>query len=311
MTESTRKIFLTGASGCVGHYVLDELLKDARNEVYALVRYPEHFLKDHLSHPQVKFLAGGLLQLDRFKDVLFEMDYVIHLATPWGGDQLIPINVNATQQLWDLLNPQKIQKILYFSTASLLGPGNRVTEQAATQGTLYIRTKYQTYYLNQKHPLSDKIYTFFPTWIFGGDKTHPYSHAATGLTDLPRILKLLRYLKIDFKFHFIHAADIAQVVSYTLGNEMPHEIILGQKVLSLDEFVKSALKYFNIAKRPAIRISDSLIKIVAFFLGDRLSDWDHYCLKQKHFIFETTYPEKLGLKSIAKDVPELLKSFNL
>lgn len=311
MSGLSRKIFLTGASGCVGHYVLDELLKDPQNHIYALVRNPQHFLNNGLSHPQVTFVKGELKALAPFKETLKEMDYVIHLATPWGGDELIPINVNATQELWSLLDPQKIKKILYFSTASILGPGNKVTEAAATLGTLYIRSKYQAYVLNQKNPLRDKIYTFFPTWIFGGDETHPFSHASQGLKTLPVLLKTLRYFKIDFKFHFIHAADIAQVVSYTLDNEMPHEIILGQPALTLNAFVKAALLYFHIPRRPAFFIPNILIRMVGRLLGDRLSDWDHYCLKQKHFIFETTYPEKIGKTSIAKNVPELLKSFNL
>lgn len=311
MAELTRKIFLTGASGCVGHYVLDELLKDPQNQVYAMVRNPQHFLSNYLAYPQVTFLKGEMKDLTPFKEILKQMDYVIHLATPWGGDELIPINVNATQKLWSLLDPQKIKKILYFSTASILGPGNRVTDQAATSGTLYIRSKYQAYVLNQKNPLRDKIYTLFPTWIFGGDQTHPFSHASMGLKNLPALLKTLRYFKIDFKFHLIHAADIAQVVSYTLGNDMPREIVLGQPALSLNEFVKAALQYFKIPGRPALYIPNLLIRFVGRLLGDRLSDWDHYCLKQKHFVFDTTYPEKLGKTSIAKDVPALLKSFNL
>ncbi len=249
--------------------------------------------------------------LTHFKDTLFEMDYVIHLATPWGGDDLIPINVNATQQLWDLLNPQKIKKILYFSTASILGDHNRVTDLAETRGTLYIRSKYQSYHLNKKHPLKDKIHTLYPTWIFGGDAHHPYSHAAMGLKDLAKILQILRYFQIDFKFHFIHAADIAQVVSYTLGNAMPREIILGQPVLTLNEFVKKAQIYFKIPRRLRLPIPGLILRGIGKLLGGRLSDWDHYCLEYRHFVYDTTYPEKLGLKSIAKDVPELLKSFNL
>ncbi len=312
MTQTSRNIFLTGASGCVGHYVLDELLKYPENKIYALVRNPHHFLSDYLSNPQIVFVKGELKDLSPFKEILKEMDYVIHLATPWGGDELISINVNATRQLWDLLNPQKIKKILYFSTASILGPGNKVIEEAATLGTLYIRTKYQTYYLNQRHPLKDKIYTFFPTWIFGGDQTHPYSHASMGIKSLPQLLKMLRHFVIDFKFHFIHATDIATVVNQVMLSEnfSQKEIVLGQKALSLREFTLEACDYFKIKKTFGFLIPSFFIRLVALFLGDRLSDWDRYCLKQRHFVFDVTNPEKFGLKSYAGNTAELIKSFH-
>jgi len=307
----SRKIFLTGASGCVGHYVLEELLKDPSNEIYALVRNPHHFLNNTFTHPQVVFVKGELKNLTPLKEILKEMDYVIHLATPWGGDELIPINVNATRQLWDLLNPEKIKKILYFSTASILGPGNKVIDQAATLGTLYIRTKYQTYYLNQNHPLKDKIYTFFPTWIFGGDLTHPYSHASMGIKTLPRLLKILRHFKIDFKFHFIHAADIAVVVNQVMQSSdfSKKEIILGQKALSLRQFTLEACEYFKIKKTFGFLIPSFLIRMVGKLLGDRLSDWDRYCLKQRHFVFDVTNPETFGLKSRAATTVELIRAF--
>ena len=48
------KVFITGGSGCVGHYVIDQLLENPKLELHLMVRDPERLQFDYKSQPRVK-----------------------------------------------------------------------------------------------------------------------------------------------------------------------------------------------------------------------------------------------------------------
>ncbi|MDE5120331.1 MAG: SDR family oxidoreductase, partial [Trichodesmium sp. St19_bin1] len=38
---SHKRIFITGASGCIGHYIVEFLIQNTHHELYLLVRNPD------------------------------------------------------------------------------------------------------------------------------------------------------------------------------------------------------------------------------------------------------------------------------
>jgi nucleoside-diphosphate-sugar epimerase len=38
---ATKKVFITGASGCIGHYLIEHLIQETDWELYLLIRNPE------------------------------------------------------------------------------------------------------------------------------------------------------------------------------------------------------------------------------------------------------------------------------
>ncbi|RMF28343.1 MAG: NAD(P)-dependent oxidoreductase, partial [Cyanobacteria bacterium J083] len=223
-----KRIFMTGASGCIGHYIAESLIQETDHDLYLLVRDPSKLKFDWQARDGIKIIPGDLQNIEDFKELLGEeINVAILAATAWGGREIsYEINVNKTISLINLLNPELCEQVIYFSTASILDRNNQPLPAAEKFGTDYISTKYACYTELKKQPLSPKITTVFPTLVFGGEKNKPYSHISGGLPEVFNWINLIRWLKADGSFHFIHAKDIATIITYLVNHppEIPQDL---------------------------------------------------------------------------------------
>ena len=297
-----KKVFITGSSGCVGHYLFDELGNNPDYELYLLVR-DQQKLKFNPGNSHL--IRDDLKNIGRHADVIKQMDYVIHLAAEWGGHEG---NLDYTLELFELLDPAQCKKVVYFSTASILGADNRPVPEAETLGTHYIRGKDQMFKKLPELKIYPNIVTLFPTWVLGGDKNHPYSHATAGILALRRWLWLIKHLSVDASFHFIHAKDLARIAAHLLVNNHPgKEFVLGNAPLSANQFLREVCSFYGQKTFWQIPISLPLVKTLAAILRRQLHPWDLYCLEKKHFVYQTANAETFGLKSELATVAGILE----
>jgi len=300
-----KKVFITGISGCVGHYLFDILANDPEFELYLLVRNPQKMMRDLASYSNVNVIRDELSNLSKHSRIIADMDCVVHIAAGWG--QTEP-NYDYTIDLFKLLNPAKCKKVIYFSTASILGPNNELLPEAGKIGTSYIRGKYLCCRELPKLKIYDRIVTLFPTWVLGGDKDHPYSHAMEGVLGARKWLWLIRFFSIDLRFHFIHAADIATIVNYLLRNDADQKkYVLGNALVSADQFTKQLCSYFKKKMYFKLKVKPSLVESVASLFSKGLSDWDKYCLKKKDFDYHVVNTASFGIQSQLETISEILK----
>ena len=298
------KIFITGVSGCVGHYLFDALVKEPGFHLYLLVRDSSKLMFRYSDFPNVTVLFGGLGEIEKYSELLGEMDYVVHLAAGWGDTET---NYDLSIKLFGFLDPARMKKVIYFSTASILGSDNRLLSEAGRFGTPYIKGKYLCYQKLPELPIYNKIITLFPTWVLGGDSRHPYSHALEGIKGLSRWLWLLRFISLDIRFHFIHAEDIAGIVNYLLQHEVKErKLVLGNPVTTADQFINEVCAYFKIPVYFKIPLSSTLVKSVAGIFGKSLSEWDRFSLETRHFEYKTVYARTYGLPSNHEKITSIL-----
>lgn len=304
-------VFITGISGSVGHYLFDLLANDPRYRLYLLLRDKTKLKRDLSKYQNLVLIEDNLRTVHRQKEILKQMDYVVLIATSWGGFRdPWKVNVYATLRILRKLDPSRIKKIIYFSTASILDREHRPVEAIREIGTNYIRSKFLMHKMLPKNKLYSKIVTLFPTWVYGGDELHPYSHAATGLKSLKKYIWLVKFFKLDFSFHFIHCADIAKIVKYMLENEVPqNEYVLGNAALTVGDLTAQTAEYFGQKVYFQISIPMKLLEFLARF--QRKHTWDEYCLKYRHFIYRTANADTFGLPDGINTVAKLLKSFGL
>ena len=84
----------------------------------------------------------------------------------------------------NLLNPERCEQVIYFSTASVLNNENKPLKEAGEIGTDYIRSKYDCLHQIEKLAIFPKITTVFPTLVLGGDDKKPYSHLTSGIPEV-------------------------------------------------------------------------------------------------------------------------------
>lgn len=298
-------IFIAGISGCIGQYLFDILIKNPSYHLYLLVRNLEKLKFDYGAYPNVTVINDSMENIEKHFQLLKEMDCLIHLAAGWGG---IEVNYDCTITLFKLLDPERCKKVIYFSTASILDSSNRPLPEAETFGTPYIRGKYLCYKKLPELKIYPKITTLFLTWVLGGDKNHPYSHATTGILENLRWLWLIRFFKMDLKFHFIHAEDVALIADYLLKNEISErELVLGNPAITASQFLKEACGTLNEKVYFQINLSHSFIKAVAFLLGKKLHSWDLFCLERKDFRHKIVNTSTFGIKSNYQTIGDVLK----
>lgn len=311
------RVFITGASGCIGHYIADLFIKNTDYELFFLVRNPSKLKFNYNYREGITIIQGDLVNILDYQDLLSTINIAILAATCWGGEEeSYQINVEANINLINSLRDEYCQQIIYFSTASILNKNNELLPQAGEIGTDYIRTKYQCLEKLSTLKLYHKIITVYPTLVFGGDENKPYSHLSAGLKDLlPKLVNLIRWFKADGSFHFIHAQDIARVILYLVENyhnldpSFERKFVLANSPLKVDEAVKEISEYFGKKVYFQIPLSILLAKFFIKIFNVQMAEWDYFCLNYRHFTHKKyVNPNSFNLTSYASTLTALLNT---
>lgn len=314
-----KRIFITGASGCIGHYVAEALIQQTDHELFLLVRDRRKLKLDLEARPGIEVIEGNLWEIQHHRALLETMDVGILLATSWGDPtETYDINVTKTLELVHLLNRGACQQLLYFSTESILDRQNQLLPQAETFGTDYIRTKsIALQKLEQLARVGDKqegmteagddrptqdisqglsqglsIVALFPTLVFGGDDRKPKSHITAGLPEVLRWLWLARFLKADASFHFAHGADMGQVVCHLVQHpeQVPPaadgkipKLVLGGEPITVNAAIAELCRYFGHRLLFQIPVSATLAEVIIKVFRIQMAPWDRFCLSYRHF----------------------------
>jgi nucleoside-diphosphate-sugar epimerase len=318
---TSKRIFLTGASGCVGHYIAEALIQETNHELYLLVRNPGKLGFDYEARAGITILQADLREIERFGGLLKTMDVAILAATAWGGPrEAFDINVVKTIRLMDLLDPAVCEQVIYFSTASVLDRENRLLKEAGQLGTDYIRSKYDCLGRLSKLAIAPKITTLFPTLVLGGDANKPYSHISSGIADVVKWADLIRWLQADGSFHFIHARDIAQIVRYLVDHRpnqdftdqieafSSNRLVLGNQRLSVNQAVEEVCAYLGKKIYFRIPLSIWLANILIVLFRIQMAAWDRFSLNYRHFTYlNPVNPETFGLATYCPTLTDVLK----
>ncbi|MEL6940185.1 MAG: NAD(P)-dependent oxidoreductase [Cyanobacteria bacterium J06598_1] len=308
------RIFITGASGCIGHYLTETLIENTEHELFLMMRNPAKLKVPVDSREGVHVLQGDMRQIDQFADLLKTMDTAILVATSWGDPkESYEINVEKTLEIMNLLDPERIQQVIYFSTASILNRDNEPLKEAGEIGTDYVRTKYICHEKLSGLAIASKITTVFPTLVFGGSDTKPYSHIAGGLSEVAGYIGLIRFLKADGSFHFIHAKDIAEVVRHLVDQppqaDDSREIVIGNPARTADEVVQEISQYLGKRIYFQVPLSFGLANTIIKVFNIRMAEWDRFCMEYRHFTYQDPVtPSSFGKKDYYPTIKDVFRS---
>jgi len=312
---------MTGASGCIGHYLAEALIQETDCELFLLVRDPEKLKLNPDARPGITVLQADLREIEQFRDLLKTMDVAILAATAWGGSgEVFDINVVKTIRLMNLLDPNQCEQVLYFSTASILDRENELLREAGQIGTGYIRSKYDCFRQLSRLAIAPKITALFPTLVLGGDGIKPYSHLSSGLPGVVKWVDLIRWFKGDGSFHYIHARDIAKVTCHlidnppkirpggVLGEGGVKKVVLGNPALSLNQAVEEVCNYLGKPIYFRIPLTVWLANIFIVLFRIQMEPWDRFCINYRHFTYQNALnPAAVGLTPYCPTFSEVLK----
>jgi len=308
-----KRVFVTGASGCLGHYLAEMLVEETTHEVFFLVRDPDRFHVETDQRPGITVIQGDLHDIGQWRQLLKTIDVAILAAAAWGGTQeTFDINVAKPIQLLKMLDPEICHQVIYFSTASILDHHHQPLKAAAQLGTDYIRSKYTCLQELTKLAIAQRTTVLFPTLIFGGDDQKPYSHLSAGLPDTIKWINLLRFFQMTGSFHFIHAQDVAQVVRhlihYPASTPQFEQLVLGNARITVNEAIADICAHLGKRIWFRLRLYHSLINLFILLFQIQMAAWDRFCLKQRHLTYENPVsPATFGLTPYCPTVADLLR----
>lgn len=308
-----KRILVTGASGCIGHYISELLIQETDYELYLLVRNPDKLKIDTQARSGIHILQGDMQKIMDLAELLKTIDVAVLTATAWGGAGTFDINVAKTIELLNLLDVEGCEQVIYFSTASVLDSKNQPLKEAGELGTDYIRSKFDCLRKFSKLAIEPKITKVFPTLVIGGDENKPLSQVTSGIPEVAKYVDLIRFLKADGSFHFIHGKDIARVVKHFIDNPPkkgePRKYVLGQQKITANEAVQEICAYFDKKIYFRIPLSSSLADVIIKTFKIEMAAWDKFCMKYRHFTYdEIINPSTFNLPNYCPTMNDVLKT---
>lgn len=116
MKQKNKKIFVTGANGRIGSYLVKALLKE-KYQVVALVRDKNKIKK----RKNLTMVIADINEIDKYKKEIKKCEVVYHLAVYQNMfdrhiSEFNRVNVEGTKSILELLVDSKVKKFIYVST---------------------------------------------------------------------------------------------------------------------------------------------------------------------------------------------------
>jgi len=135
-------IAITGSSGFIGQYIVEELARAGENRVKVLSRNVRKGLEPSLLGPKVEFVCGDLRDSESLRGFFEPGCTVINLAYQRDGGELV--NLTITNNLLKMCQHEQIGRLIHCSTADVVGrvQGNTISEVASCRPiTKYAKLK--------------------------------------------------------------------------------------------------------------------------------------------------------------------------
>ena len=314
-----KRIFITGASGCLGHYIAERLINHSEHELFLFMRNPAKLQLDVEARPGIQVIQGDMAEVEQQQTLLETIDVAILVATSWGDPaQTQLINVEKTLKIMEMLDPERVEQVIYFSTESILNRENQLLPEAAEIGSDYIKTKSACFRQLKHLAIAPKITTLFPTLVFGGDGQKPYSHLTGGLSDVTRWISLIRFFRVDASFHFVHGYDVGQVVAHLVDNPPKDDaiaatgdvrkFILGSDAVTVNQAIAETARYFGQKVYFQIPITQTLAEFFIKVFRIEVGPWDRFCIRYRHFTHaDPVSPDSFGLETKGKTIADIFR----
>ena len=228
------RVFITGGTGFIGHYVARELLQSG-HEVVILTRHPDK-IPSLANHSKVKILVGTIYDAATISKGLEGCDACIHIALGWGETPLSMLenDTRATVLILQAASKAGCKKFIYTSSTAAMGKFRSVMNENVINLPidLYGATKAagEAYVLGFRGtPMKRNIIR--PGYTFGNP-----AFGEDGVTQPDKRFALMAQAIVNNgEIHlikndgtqFISAADQAKLFHRVLDSDFNEEIYLG------------------------------------------------------------------------------------
>jgi len=242
-----RTVLVTGAAGCVGAFVVDELL--ARG--HRVVASDRPGAPAAPARAGLEWRAADLTEPAAADPLCAGVDAVIHtaawvdIAAPFAAQA--PINLDAVRFLHQAAARAGVAHFVHFSTGSIYAPkdGPITEDDPLLPTSSYERAKLLAEDYLRAQPPAPLVTILRPTLIYGPRGKVLLAALATVPALLHRLDGWLPRLRGGPRLNLVHAHDVARAAVHLLERRPPHLAtfnVATPEVLDAGELVATALR---------------------------------------------------------------------
>ncbi|MEJ6949670.1 NAD-dependent epimerase/dehydratase family protein [Natronospora cellulosivora (SeqCode)] len=248
------KVFLTGGTGFIGSYVVNELINQG-HEITILARNPKK-VSGFINHNAIQLVKGTLYDNDIIKKALKDKDACIHIALGWGDTaiNMLEKDTKVSVYLMETAAELGVKKMIYTSSTAAVGDLRVDMDESISPRPIdfYGATKAATeaYLLSIARAYDIQANIIRPGYTFGNPVVEgSYMQPDTRFWDIVNLAKNNKDIKLvkNDGTQFIWAGDLAKVYSAVLNSEYNREIFFGlsNEFVTWEEIAQLALDYTN------------------------------------------------------------------
>jgi nucleoside-diphosphate-sugar epimerase len=272
------KILLTGATGFIGSHFLRHLSK--RHEVVALARNREGGARaESMGASQVVF--ADITNPNFISGLPEGIDLLCHCAGILGKwnvprSTYMGVHVNGTDHLLKACQDKKIKRVLYLSSAGVLGaasrqPGNEKSGYRPTNVYEWAKVEAEKNVLKFKREHGLDITVLRPEFVYGEGNMH--------ILGLFKMIKAGKFFLINGGRGLLHPTyigDLIQALDLVISSVPKSDIymVAGERALTVREFVTIIAGLLNV---PAPKLS------VPLWVANRIAFLSELMAKIFHF----------------------------
>ena len=300
---SVMKILVTGATGFIGRYLVQELSK-TNSEIYCIVRKTSNI--SLLSDYGAKLICSDITDFNSLNESIdFLPDVIFHCAGYVANDskeKLHLVNVLGTENICRFALEKKVKKVIYASSVSVVSGNkeNPLTEDLPYSSTnIYGASKIQA----EKKAIEYrekglKVSILRPCMVYGRGEPHL-------LGKMLFFVKLRLFPILNGGTNHLHLVYVKNVVDVML-NAMNNDKLFEKTVFIADKEALTVKEVMNVMAKaikapPPFKINKKFVpfitnipfvgKKISFFLKDRIYNIDR--LKASGFQFRYEVRESL------------------
>ena len=115
---------------------------------------------------KVKLMVCDIRESYRYKKEISQINYLIHTATAWGDPRrAYEVNIKAFEELLEMLDIEKLEKIIYFSTASILDTQTELMRESLIMEQSIFKQNMNVSRNLEKAHLQKKLLLFSLPWF--------------------------------------------------------------------------------------------------------------------------------------------------
>lgn len=254
-----RHIFVTGASGFLGKYLVQQLVETNEYDITIFVRQQSKI--DALKELPLKILYGDITQKEHLTSAMKHLPHstiIIHCAAILGNASYADyysVHVDGARNLIEACKEQNIKRVIAISTTSTL----------AQKRTAYGETKNIADLIF--HSATLEVTTLKPDFIYGT--------GGPGFTNIVGIVKNMPIIPIigdgSYRKQPIHVTDVVRAILAVLHDDNTigkTYILAGNDSLPFTTIIGMLRTELNITK-PILHIPASLFYLLAFLMKNK------------------------------------------